>query len=169
MPVADAEVEVLTVGGGPVGLTARALLERWGVRTLGLVFGVTYDSGAVLADGTTPPELSDVGTDYVPTAEPGHRMPHLWLTHNRSTLDAFGEWFTLLTPDPRYWEPQATAPWPLHIETLPDEHIDLCGFGPRGALLIRPDGHVGARWRDRPPGDSLPHALATMTGSTPPE
>ncbi|WP_406480295.1 FAD-dependent monooxygenase [Streptomyces sp. NBC_01615] len=34
MPVADAEVEVLIVGGGPVGLTARALLERWGVRTL---------------------------------------------------------------------------------------------------------------------------------------
>ncbi|MGF1432584.1 FAD-dependent monooxygenase, partial [Kitasatospora sp. LaBMicrA B282] len=29
-----AEVEVLIVGGGPVGLTARVLLERWGVRTL---------------------------------------------------------------------------------------------------------------------------------------
>ena len=28
------EVDVLIVGGGPVGLTARALLERWGVQTL---------------------------------------------------------------------------------------------------------------------------------------
>jgi putative polyketide hydroxylase len=28
-----ADAEVLIVGGGPVGLTARALLERWGVRT----------------------------------------------------------------------------------------------------------------------------------------
>ncbi|HXO52416.1 MAG TPA: FAD-dependent monooxygenase, partial [Mycobacterium sp.] len=28
------EVEVLIVGGGPVGLTARALLERWGVRAM---------------------------------------------------------------------------------------------------------------------------------------
>lgn len=34
MPVEHAEVEVLIVGGGPVGLTARALLERWGVRAL---------------------------------------------------------------------------------------------------------------------------------------
>ena len=31
MSVADAEVDVLIVGAGPVGLTARALLERWGV------------------------------------------------------------------------------------------------------------------------------------------
>ncbi|WP_413801848.1 FAD-dependent monooxygenase [Streptomyces iranensis] len=34
MPVADTEVAVLIVGAGPVGLTARALLERWGVRAL---------------------------------------------------------------------------------------------------------------------------------------
>ncbi|MFB0629320.1 FAD-dependent monooxygenase [Streptomyces sp. AB3(2024)] len=34
MSVADTEVDVLIVGGGPVGLTARALLERWGVATL---------------------------------------------------------------------------------------------------------------------------------------
>ncbi|MEV5545960.1 FAD-dependent monooxygenase [Streptomyces sp. NPDC052309] len=34
MPSADADVDVLIVGGGPVGLTARALLERWGVRVV---------------------------------------------------------------------------------------------------------------------------------------
>lgn len=137
---------------------------------LGLVLGAAYRSGAVLAEGTTPTELSDVGTDYVPTAEPGHRMPHLWLTHGRSTLDAFGEWFTLLTPDAGSWERQATAPWPLRIETLPPEHIGLCGLGPRGALLIRPDGHVGARWRDRSSsGSPLLRALTAVTGSTPSE
>ncbi|WP_058044156.1 FAD-dependent monooxygenase [Streptomyces roseifaciens] len=142
---------------------------------LGLVLGAAYHSDAVLTGVNPPPEPpgtgtgTGTGTDYVPTTEPGHRMPHLWLAHNRSTLDAVGEWFTLLTPDPTSWSQQAAAPWPLRIETLPEEHTDLCGLGPHGALLVRPDGHVGARWRDRPPGDpaTLRHALTSITCSTP--
>ncbi|MEU9085391.1 FAD-dependent monooxygenase [Streptomyces sp. NPDC048357] len=140
---------------------------------LGLVLGVTYRSAAVLVDGSPPPpepfEPPDVGTDYVPSAEPGHRMPHLWLTHDRSTLDAFGEWFTLLTPDPAGWDRQTPAPWPLRVETLAEEHAELCGLSPDGALLVRPDGHVGARWPHRPPnGSPLVRALAAVTGATAP-
>ncbi|WP_189843642.1 FAD-dependent monooxygenase [Streptomyces umbrinus] len=148
---------------------------------LGLVLGVAYCSDAVLTDGSTPPEPSHTGpepsdtgpepsgtgTDYVPTAEPGHRMPHLWLTPDRSTLDSFGEWFTLLTPDPAAWEQQTTAPGVLHIERLPDEHADVCGLGPQGALLVRPDGHIGARWRDRAPSDTTLHQALTAIGGSP--
>lgn len=140
---------------------------------LGLVLGAAYGSAAVLTDGNGSPEPSgaDTGTrtDYVPTAEPGHRMPHHWLAPGRSTLDAFGEWFTLLTPAPADWngEQETGALWPLRIETLPAEHADRCGLGPDGALLVRPDGYIGARWRERPPGDSiLRHALTTITLST---
>ncbi|WP_445184836.1 FAD-dependent monooxygenase [Pseudonocardia sp. Cha107L01] len=156
------------------GETAPAQIELpWSDRyfaQLGLVLGVAYHSDALLTNGSTPPELSDPGTDYVPTAQPNHRMPHLWLKDNHSTLDTHGEWFTLLTPDPTQWERQSAAPWPLHIEALPSEHTDLCCLGPHGALLIRPDGHISARWTDRPPSDSvLHHALTTITRRPPSE
>ncbi|MFE6845313.1 FAD-dependent monooxygenase [Streptomyces sp. NPDC057686] len=141
---------------------------------LGLVLGAGYRSAAVLGDeDATTSEPSDSGTDYVPTTSPGHRMPHLWLAPSRSTLDAFGEWFTLLTPDPARWEQQQSGgPWPLRVEHLPQEHLERCGLHPQGALLVRPDGHIGARWRDRPPGDhavrhALRHALTTTTRSAP--
>jgi 2-polyprenyl-6-methoxyphenol hydroxylase-like FAD-dependent oxidoreductase len=137
---------------------------------LGLVLGVSYRSAAVLADTDTATasehEQADVGTDYVPTTEPGHRMPHLWLTGDRSTLDALGEWFTLLTLDPAHGQRRLTTPWPLRVETLPREYADRCSLGSDGALLVRPDGHVGARWRDSAPSDSALHGvLAAITGS----
>ncbi|MFE7131077.1 FAD-dependent monooxygenase [Streptomyces sp. NPDC057638] len=155
---------------------------------LGLVLGVTYDSTAVrpesgaLPDSTVRPESGALpeggagllprdpgGTDYVPTAEPGRRMPHLWLTAGHSTLDTVGAWFTLLTPDPARWEPRSASPWPLRVERLPGEYGDACGLGPDGALLLRPDGHIGARWRDHPPGVPPLHgALTALTGSAAP-
>ncbi|GCD95584.1 FAD-dependent monooxygenase [Embleya hyalina] len=132
---------------------------------LGLVLGATYRSGAVRSDGEAAPEPSDADTNYVPGAEPGRRMPHLWLEDGRSTLDAVGECFALLTPDPVRWEQRASVAHPLRIETLPDEHRELCGLGADGAVLVRPDGHVAARWRDGAGGGTtVGDTLATITG-----
>ncbi|HKN56110.1 MAG TPA: FAD-dependent monooxygenase [Amycolatopsis sp.] len=133
---------------------------------LGLILGVAYDSKAVLTDGNTPPGFDD-GPEYVPAAQPGHRMPHLWLDPGRSTLDTFGEWFTLLTADPARWESRLPGSWPLRIETLPKEHIDACDLSPQGALLIRPDGHIGARWQDFPADDSALDDALTAIGQRP--
>nr|WP_260478119.1 hypothetical protein [Nonomuraea sp. WAC 01424] len=68
----------------------------------------------------------------------------------------------MLTPDPAAWSRQ--EPWPLHVEPLPAEHADLCGLTSRGALLVRPDGHIAAHWPDHPPTDTtLRSALTTIT------
>ncbi|MEV4740228.1 FAD-dependent monooxygenase [Streptomyces sp. NPDC049555] len=136
---------------------------------LGLVLGVAYRSGAVLPGADAPPEPPGTGTDYVPTPHPGHRMPHLWLAPGRSTLDACGPWFTLFTPDPARWAHPATGPWPLRVEALPAAHTGPCDLGPHGALLVRPDGHIGARWREGPERNTaLRHALTRITGVTTP-
>lgn len=129
---------------------------------LGLVLGVAYRSPAVLGDGGPVVDPADRGPEYVPVAEPGHRMPHLWLTPGRSTLDTFGEWFTLLTPDPGWWSRHPVGDWPLRVERLPEK--EAFGLRPRGALLVRPDGHVGARWEEGPlAGMDLREALGALT------
>ena len=45
----------------------------------GLIFGARYQSPAVVPDGSKPPEVSDPVTEYLPSAHPGCRAPHVWL------------------------------------------------------------------------------------------
>jgi 2-polyprenyl-6-methoxyphenol hydroxylase-like FAD-dependent oxidoreductase len=73
---------------------------------LGMIFGAQYESGAIVADGTPPTKVANPVTDYVPTARPGSRAPHVWIERDGarvSTLDVLGGGrFTLLAgPDGR--------------------------------------------------------------------
>jgi len=64
----------------------------------GLSFGYCYNSAAIVPDGT-PAVLSGVG-DYRPTARPGARAPHKWLTRNGdevSTIDLSDGRFVVLS------------------------------------------------------------------------
>ncbi|MEV6771074.1 FAD-dependent monooxygenase [Nocardia sp. NPDC051030] len=133
---------------------------------LGLVLGVTYTSRAILTapesaptspnpDGAAEQPATDAaaeqpGTDYLPIPEPGHRLPHLWLTPTHSTLDTLGEWFTLLTPDPTHWNHHPLPAWPLHVEPLTPTQATTLSLHSHEALLVRPDGHITARYPARP-------------------
>jgi putative polyketide hydroxylase len=139
-------------------------------RTLGVVLGAGYDSRAVVPDGSPAPGNADPVADYRPSARPGQRAPHAWLDDARtlSTLDLFGDGFVLLTGDGPTWRPAATAVTgaPVRLETRdPVAWSDLYGIEPQGAVLVRPDGYVAARWRT-PPGEpetALGDVLSALT------
>jgi hypothetical protein len=164
---------------------AQAIEHQAGRRSSeGLILGFCYDSDAVVPDGTPAPVIEDTYRTYVPTARPGHRAPHTWLvTQNGaghpgklSTLDLVGPSFTLMTPAGSGWpQPAKEAAHrlgvtldvveisrdfstPLASATWADEY----GVGDTGAVLIRPDGHVG--WRS-PGGAASQEALAEALGS----
>jgi 2,4-dichlorophenol 6-monooxygenase len=131
---------------------------------LGLDIGYVYEWGALLADGSPKEEPIDRVTEYVPSARPGARLPHLWLDppHNRrSTHDALSvERFTLLHGMRGHVWAQAAAELDAMLctslavhsiaslaanDALGAELQTLCGIGAEGVLLVRPDGHVA--WR----------------------
>lgn len=63
----------------------------------GITFGGRYDgSPMIVPDGTAPPP--DAANLYVPSASPGGRTPHLWLSDGRSLFDLLGfEWSLIAT------------------------------------------------------------------------
>jgi 2-polyprenyl-6-methoxyphenol hydroxylase-like FAD-dependent oxidoreductase len=124
----------------------------------GITFGGRYDgSPIIVADDSLPP--TDRPNDYVPTACPGGRAPHLWLADGRSLYDAFGFEFTLLQLGTKHnaspFETAARAlGLPLSVVSVPgDEARDIYQAD---LALIRPDQIVA--WR----GNSSANAAAVL-------
>jgi putative polyketide hydroxylase len=147
------------VGGraaGPITARPEYLNEQ------GLIFGATYSSMAVIPDGTAATVVANSITDYMPSARPGGRAPHVWLEREGkevSTIDLIGDGFTLLAGS-------RGRPWNKAVERIvSDLGIGLkfviigddglkeplkpwrlaYGIEESGAVLVRPDGYVA--WR----------------------
>jgi 2-polyprenyl-6-methoxyphenol hydroxylase-like FAD-dependent oxidoreductase len=139
--------------------------QRPHLHSLGQQFGAVYASTAVLPDGTAP-EPSTI-SEYRESGHPGARAPHVWLRDRDgrrvSTLDLWRGEFTLLVgPGGASWLPVAEAvatsmrvPLTAHQvgPGLPLEEHDrpwtkVYGVSDDGAVLVRPDGHVAARFQD---------------------
>jgi 2-polyprenyl-6-methoxyphenol hydroxylase-like FAD-dependent oxidoreductase len=166
--------------GGESGLSTDDVVtasRRYG-NHLGIEFGAFYDSDAIISDGTRPPAVADTYSDYVQSAAPGARAPHVWLDgagEGLSTLDLIGSGFTLLTgPQGGEWLKQA-ANAGLACNIRIDAYrvggaglVNVTGFltayaiGAAGAVLIRPDGHIAWRSTDAPAGrDTLSEAMTS--------
>jgi hypothetical protein len=146
--------------------------RRAAARTGGHVLGAFYDAGALLPDGTPEPEVADPDVDYVPSARPGRRAPHRWIElggRRLSTLDLFDGRFVLLSPS-EVWcasarEVGAELAVPLSAHVIADRGwADLYEVGPRGGVLVRPDGHVAWRTQEmaRDPRALLKQVLETI-------
>lgn len=188
-PVATA-IEQSLANAGNVGRLAEAAIDptatdmsveeivretrRYG-NHFGVEFGAVYHSGAVISDGTTPPDIQDSFADYAPSATPGCRAPHTWLGSDSgplSTHDLFGAGFTVLTGlDGEGWR-HATADaaarqgvpiasYAIGGPGLADGTQSFCDqydIGKHGAVLVRPDGYVA--WRSTTgPTESAPLSL----------
>src|SRR6185369_16178832 len=158
-----ARINAAAVAGAESGLSteeAVAVARRYG-NHLGVEFGAVYDSLAVIADGTRPPVVEDSYSDYVQSATPGCRAPHVWLGRSDaelSTLDLLGPAFTLLSATAGgAWSSSAAEVArdlgiPIHAYTIGGAGLSdrgafarTYGLNEDGAVLIRPDGYVA--WR----------------------
>jgi putative polyketide hydroxylase len=133
---------------------------------LGQDLGVVYESGAFISDGTKPPKVADSINDYVPSACPGCRAPHVWIERNegtRSILDLFeGTMVLLVGRKGDVWpEPSLGTLMRNHLHFICDEFEGVYGIGETGAVLVRPDGYIGARFKSAPedPQGALHEAL----------
>jgi 2-polyprenyl-6-methoxyphenol hydroxylase-like FAD-dependent oxidoreductase len=143
---------------------AGVLPRREFLNEQGLIFGASYDSTAVVPDGTPAVALEDMVTQYVPSARPGSRAPHVWLKRGNeeiSSIDLFGPRFVLMAgAQGDAWRRAAQGiaiPWPplvTHVIGKDSEVSDpdgtwhgTYGIEPDGAVLVRPDGYVA--WRSR--------------------
>lgn len=134
---------------------------------LGLNFGFQYESNAIVPDGTPPLEVNDPVNDYVPSARPGRRAPHLLVEKNGQTISLLeffrNDFVLLLAGGDNVWTKQ-DSPVSVYCEGrdfVCPEFASLYGLDPGGAVLVRPDGVVGARWPAPPahPHQALDSAL----------
>ena len=139
--------------------------------------GYHYDDGAVMPDGTPTPQRDPLGQTYVPTTRPGHRLPHAWLERDGKTLSTLdlvqpGRFVLLTGSKASGWADAAAAlaqscGVPIDVVEISDQSPvrdtdrtwrHLRAVSADGAILVRPDQHVG--WRAMGRAEQPPAELA---------
>jgi 2-polyprenyl-6-methoxyphenol hydroxylase-like FAD-dependent oxidoreductase len=114
----------------------------------GVTFGGRYNySDIIVYDGADVPP--DKPNDYIPTASPGGRPPHLWLDDGRSLFDLFyTEWTLLVLADfAQSVQPFVAAAQQLLIDlqVIVINDAKVYSLYEKKLVLIRPDQIVA--WR----------------------
>lgn len=134
-------------------------------RQQGIDFGYTYQSAAVVEDGSAAPVPIDKVRIYEPSTRPGSPLPHAWVERegNRLPLGSLihgGHFVLIAGEDGGEWvdaalKIAAERGIPLRATRVgfgDVDHVDVqCawlknrGIGSKGAVLVRPDRYVAFR------------------------
>lgn len=149
----------------------------------GLEFGYAYTSGLVIPEASPQPKIGAGVVDYQPTTWPGARLPHVLVHHNGQAMPLIDlvdkRKFTLIVHDADAWTQaleRTTAATRHHLciawarsglASDPQWPVRQLEVGQRGAVLVRPDGHVA--WRTEKDAasaiDALDQVVARLTAS----
>jgi 2-polyprenyl-6-methoxyphenol hydroxylase-like FAD-dependent oxidoreductase len=143
------------------------LLEhaKWEFLIPGIHLGLRYgDSAIIWPDGSAEPP--DPPNEYLPTARPGHRAPHLWLAPGEALFDRLGLGFTLLCLADGlgiqdFHSAFASRRVPLSILRL--EHKNARDLYGSDFVLIGPDQHVV--WRGNAPPANAEAVIDRIRGA----
>jgi 2-polyprenyl-6-methoxyphenol hydroxylase-like FAD-dependent oxidoreductase len=122
-----------------------------------LKFQYCYEGSPIcIPDGTPVPDPEPLR--FEPTARPGARAPHAFISDGLSTIDLFGDEFTLLRLGPKPPDPapliRAAASRGVRLRETAIADAAIAALYERSFVLVRPDGHVA--WRgDICPADPL--------------
>ena len=133
---------------------------------LNVEYGYSYQSAAVVPDGSAPPAPIDGIRVYQPSTRPGAPLPHAWIDdedgHRRPVKDllAPGRFLLIAGEDGHAWceaARQLAAEAGLPLDAVRIGHLDGDLYDPRcswlrhrqiasgGAILVRPDRFIA--WR----------------------
>lgn len=148
-------LEVSPEGDKDRAIIGKAVKSRfdWQWKIDGTNMGYRYERSPIIEPDGTPAPQDDL-VDYIQDARPGSPAPHAWLDDGRSTLDLFGNGFTLLrfggsdSDCQPLLEAAETRGVPLRVEAIDDPKIAV--LYERRLVIVRPDAHVA--WR----GDTMP-------------
>ena len=136
----------------------------------GLQLGLRYEGSPIVANEATAPS-PDQPNNYIPSARPGSRAPHVWL-NGKSIFDLFGRDYTFLcfsvnhgneeeeeddAADCKSWQ-QAAFEMGVPLEVMYLDSAEARALYGADRVLIRPDHHIA--WRGEAGANA--HALLAM-------
>lgn len=159
----DAEGEAARRKIGSKLAEHRDEVTSWGVQ-----LGARYDASPIIASDSAPP--ADVLAEYIPSAVPGGRLPHLWMNGGRgqgdSLFDLLGRGFTLLRlggdDDSCAALQNAAARRGVPLKTLDIADPLAREMAERDFVLVRPDQNIA--WRGNKAPSNPDRLIAQVLG-----